>query len=161
VNLEIRYAQLEDAVPLKKWLLDPTILRWFPMIDEREVDDSIRIWMSYVPLKAGFTATIDGEPVGMANLYIHPFKKLAHQTLFSIVVDEKHRGKGVGRALLAHIAKVAKDQHKIELLHLEVYDGNPARRLYEREGFKMYGRHKKFIKIGNEYIDKIFMQKRL
>jgi putative acetyltransferase len=55
----------------------------------------------------------------------------------------------------------AKNQFKIEILHLEVYAGNPAIRLYERMGFKEFGRQPKFIKMDGEYIDKVMMQKEL
>jgi len=161
MTLELRHAGPEDIPYLKKFLMDPKILRWFPMANEAEIDDSVRIWMSYTKLKAGIAAVLDGHPVGLANLYIQPFQKLAHQCLFSIVVQDEHRGKGVGTALLTHLMKAAKEEHHVEILHLEVYDGNPAMKLYSKLGFEMYGRHPRFIKLENEYIDKIFMQKTL
>lgn len=161
MTIEIRHAEPEDAPFLKEWLSDPEILRWFPMINEAEIDDSVRIWVSYSRQKAGLTVLIDGKPCGMANLYIQPFQKFAHQCLFSIVVQGEHRGKGVGTALLTALMKLAKEQFNIELLHLEVYDGNPAIRLYERLGFKVYGRHAKFLKVGDKYFDKILMQRSL
>lgn len=161
MKVSIRHANLDDAPLLKKFLMDPKILRWFPMQGEAEVDDSVRIWMSYTKLKAGFVAENEGQPVGFANLYIQPFGKLRHQSLFSILVREDCRGKGVGTALLSHLMKEAKEEHGIEILHLEVYDGNPAQKLYAKLGFEVYGRHERFIKIGNEYIDKIFMQRTL
>lgn len=161
MSVAIRLAQEEDTVYLKEWLLDPTVLMWFPMENEREVDDSIRIWKGYIPLKGCYTATLEGRPVGMSNLYLSPFKKLAHQALFSIVVEEKSRGKGIGTALLAHVMQSAKKDHQIQLLHLEVYEGNPAIGLYQKLGFEMYGKHPKFLKMSDRYIDKICMQKRL
>lgn len=150
-----------DAQELKRWLMDPVILRWFPMCNEREVDDSVRIWMGYAKLGAGITALWEGVPCGMFNLYIQPFKKLKHTCLFSIIVDEKYRGKGVGKALIEQGQKLAKERFNIEILHLEVYQGNPAQRLYERMGFVVYGSQPHFIKDQGEYITKIFMQKNL
>lgn len=161
MNISVRDADPEDAVNLKQWLLDPEILRWFPMDNENEVEDSVRIWVSYAKQKAGLTALVDGKPAGMANLYIQPFKKFAHQCLFSIIVQSSQRGKGIGTVLLSELIKTAKERFNVEILHLEVYDGNPAIRLYERLGFKYYGRHAKFIKIGDTYIDKILMQREL
>jgi putative acetyltransferase len=118
--------------------------------------------MSYTRFNAGIAAEFDGVPCGLANLYIQPFKKFSHQCLFSIIVGEGFRGKGVGTALLKHLMKIAKEEFHIEILHLEVYDGNPAIHLYQRMGFKEYGRHPRFIKEENgTYVDKIFMQKEL
>ncbi len=159
--IEIRPAVPEEAPYLTRWLTDPTILRWFPMTDAREIDDSVRIWLGYSKFQSCFTAYIEGIPVGMSILYLQPYQKFAHQCLFAIIVDEKHRNQGVGKALMEHMMKAAKNQFHIEVLHLEVYAGNPAMRLYERMGFKEFGRQPKFIKIGEEYIDKIMMQKEL
>jgi putative acetyltransferase len=160
-KIHIRVTQLEDAEHLKQWLFEPGVLRWFPMFDEREVDDAVKIWVSYAKYEACFTAEIDGEPCGVMNLYIQPYKKLSHQCLFAIIVSEKFRNKGVGKALLEHAMKKAKEQFKIEILHLEVYDGNPAIRLYKRMGFTQYGIEPRFIRDQGEFINKIMMQKYL
>ena len=86
----------------------------------------------------------------MANLYIQPYEKLNHTCLFSIIVREDMRGKGVGGALLKQLMKYAKEKFKIEILHLEVFESNPARKLYERLGFKPFGYQAHFIKeMGN------------
>jgi putative acetyltransferase len=159
--IQIRPAEAEDGAVLSKWLSDPQILRWFPMQDAREVEDSIRIWMSYIKLRACFTATVKGEPAGMSILYIQPYKKFSHQSLFAIIVGEGFRGQGIGTALLEHTQHKAKETFNIEILHLEVYKGNPAIHLYERMGFQEYGVHPRFLKVGDEYIDKILMQKNL
>jgi len=161
MNVQIRKTRAEDAPYLTQWLAEPGILRWFPMIDQREIEDAVRIWMSYTKLHAGITAEVEGAPCGMANLYIQPFKKISHQCLFSIIVSEKMRGKGIGAQLIAHLKKMAKEEFRIEVLHLEVYAGNPAMRLYERSGFKEYGRHPEFLKEQGTYIDKILMQQEL
>lgn len=160
-ELTIRHASEKDTADLKRWLLDPVILKWFPMVNEREVDDAVRIWIGFAKIGAGLTAEWNGKACGMFNLYIQPFKKLAHTCLFSIIVDEKYRGRGVGQALLEEGEKLAKEKFGIEILHLEVYEGNPAKRLYEKMGFVTFGTQKHFIKENGEYIAKTFMQKTL
>jgi len=160
-NLTLRLAKEEDDVYLKKWLLDPEISRWFPMLDEPEIEDSVKIWCSYNKLNCGLTALWNNEPCGTCVLYLQPFKKLAHQCLFAIIVDDEHRGKGVGTKLLEDLIDLAKNRFSIQLLHLEVYEGNPAIHLYQRFGFTEYGKQNHFIKEDHTYISKILMQKRL
>ena len=86
---------------------------------------------------------------------------MSHQCLFAIIVDEKFRGKGIGAKLLRELMTLAKERFKLELLHLEVYQGNPAINLYKRLGFKEYGIHRRFMKDKGRYLDKILMQKNL
>lgn len=151
----------EDAPPLTQWLSDPNILLWFPMCDAREIEDAVRIWISYAKIGAGITALWNQEPCGMANLYIQPYQKQAHTCLFSIIVKEEMRGKGIGKQLLEQLMKLAKEKFHIEILHLEVYEGNPARRLYERMGFKEFGCQTRFVKENGKYRAKFFLQRPL
>ncbi len=159
--LSFRPTHLEDASYLQAWLSEPGVLRWFPMIDAREVEDAVRIWVGYSKMLAGLTAEWEGKPCGMANLYIQPYKKLKHTSLFSIIVDQQYRNKGVGQALILELERWAKEKFAIEILHLEVYEGNPARRLYERLGYKYSGEQRHFIKEDGKYATKVFMQKEL
>jgi len=114
-ELTFRLARLEDAPLLTQWLMDPQVLRWFPMTDLREVEDAVRIWVGYARIEAGLTAEWNGEPCGMANLYIQPYQKLKHTCLFSIIVNESMRGKGVGGALIKRLMQHAKEKFQIEV----------------------------------------------
>lgn len=161
-EITIRAGEESDEKDLIAWLSQPGVLQWFPLTDLREIEDAARIWVSYAKQGALLTALWDGKPCGIANLYIQPFKKLAHQCLFAIIVDDAYRGKGVGTKLLQSLIDLAKNQFHLECLHLEVYEKNPAIRLYERFGFVEYGKHKRFIKeTDGTYLTKILMQKQL
>ncbi len=160
-HLKIRFGEESDQKYLIEWLLQPGVLEGFPLADLKEIEDAARIWVSYSKYNAVLTALWDGVPCGIANLYLQPYKKLAHQSLFAIIVDEKVRGKGVGTRLMEELIALAKERFKLELLHLEVYEGNPAIHLYQRLGFVQYGFQPRFIKDQGRYIGKILMQKAL
>jgi ribosomal protein S18 acetylase RimI-like enzyme len=160
-SIHVRPSTEDEAPLLAKWIAEPDILRWFPMTDQREIDDAVRIWMGYTRMQAAFTAEYEDKPAGMAVLYLQTYQRFSHHCLFAIIVDASYRNLGIGKALIEHFEKAARDQFHIKLLHLEVYEGNPAIRLYERLGFKEYGRHPRFIKDQGKYISKILMQKEL
>jgi putative acetyltransferase len=160
-ELVIRLTEQEDGPHLARWLNDPEILIWYPMCNEREIEDSVRIWLGYCKIKSTFTALWNNEPCGMAVMYIQPFKKLAHQCLFAIIVSKEYRNRGVGKALIEELMKIAKENFKIEIFHLEVYQDNPAINLYRRLGFKEFGYQEHFIKEMGKYRGKIFMQREL
>ena len=159
--ITIRFGEESDQKFLIDWLLQPDVLQWFPLTDLREVEDAARIWMSYTKYHAVLTALWEGVPCGVATLYLQPYKKLAHQCLLAIIVDEQYRGKGVGTKLLTELTSLAKERFHLELLHLEVYAGNPAIHLYQRMGFIEYGQQRHFVKENGAYKSKIFMQKHL
>lgn len=160
-SLRLRLAEEADESCLIEWLSQPGALSWYPLANLREIEDAARIWMSYSKFGATITALWNGVPCGIATLYLQPYKKLAHQCLFAIIVEEKHRGRGVGACLIQELEALGKEKFHLELLHLEVYEGNPAIRLYERQGFKQYGVHRNFVKEGDQYRNKILMQKSL
>ena len=56
-----------------------------------------------------------------------------------LFVAEAARGRGVGTRLLAAVAERARIEGRVEV-RLDVVDGNRARALYEREGYRATGR---------------------
>ena len=162
INLRYEVSVEEEIPTLVAWLLEPDILRWFPMVNELEVEDACKIWIGYYGKQFGSAFTVFQEDtiVGFFAFYLSPVEKLKHQTLFSIIVHPEHRGKGIGKKMLEEIKTRAKRDFQIELLHLEVYQENPASRLYTSVGFEEYGVHRNFLKEEDgSYRDKILMQK--
>ena len=161
-DVEIRFTEAGDAPYLKEWLMEPGILRWFPMIDEVEINHAVNLWIGFSRYKCSLTAAVDGVPSGLCTLYLQPYRKLAHQCEFGIIVSPDCRNKGIGTKLLTHTIQLAKETFNIELLHLQVYSENPAINLYRRFGFKEFGEQTQWIKEENgEYTGRIFMEKYL
>jgi len=157
----IRLSEIQDGEMFKHLLQQPGVLEYFPIYDLREIEDAVRIWEIFCKKGASITSIIDEVPCGLAFLNLQAYKKFAHQCLFTIIVDEAHRNKGIGTKLLHELFKLSKELFNLEMLHLEVYETNPAINLYRRLGFTEFGRHPKFIREPDRYIDKIFMQRDL
>ena len=160
-GLEIRYTEQSDSPYLKQWLMDPAVGRWFPMADEVEIDDAVNRWIGFYRYRCSLTAVKDGVPCGLTTLYLQPYKKLAHQCEFGIIVGGEYRNQGIGSHLLHHLIHLAKDTFRIELLHLQVYADNPAIHLYSRFGFKEFGKQTGWIKDDGQFVGRIFMERTL
>lgn len=158
-GLQLRYTTMEDGPHLHEWLLEPGILRGFPMAEPIEVEDSVKHWIGFSKYKSSLTAVVDGKPCGIATLCLMPYRKLAHQCLLSIIVSKEQRNKGVGTILMNNLIHLAKHYFRIEVLYLEVYEGNPAISLYRRFGFNEIGFQKHFMKDQGEYIGKVIMER--
>lgn len=149
-----------DQYYLSRYLMDPSVLDFFPMSNMTEVQEALKIWLYYARKGQAYTIEVNYKPAGMAILYVNAFEKLAKQSLFAIVMGEKFRGKGYGSLLMKHLMREAKHTYGITNLHLEVYEGNPAYSLYKRLGFKDYGVHKKFMReqCGSKLKSKLMME---
>jgi RimJ/RimL family protein N-acetyltransferase len=158
-GIELRYTEPEDAKYLKAWLMEPSVMCWFPMADEVEIDDAVMRWIAFHRYKCSLTITKDGIPCGIATLYLQPYRKLAHQCEFGIIVGTGYRNMGIGSYLMSSIMHLAKEKFKIELLHLQVYAENPAMNLYKRFGFKEFGRQNSWIKEKDRYVGRVFMER--
>ncbi len=93
----------------------------------------------------GFVAEEHGQPVGAAWIRVFTRERPGYGFLdttipeLSIAVVPARRGSGIGLALLtATLAAASQAGHPAVSLSVEV--DNPARRLYERVGFKTVGR---------------------
>jgi RimJ/RimL family protein N-acetyltransferase len=159
-ELTIRYTTDDDAPFLREWLAEPGVLRWFPVVDAPEIEDTIQRWIGFGKYKCSLTAEWDGKPAGIATLWLMPYRKLAHQCQFGMIVGKQFRRRHVGVALINNLIQLAKQRFNIELLHLEVYEGNdPAIALYQQFGFKEFGRQGAWIKENGEYLGRIFMER--
>jgi RimJ/RimL family protein N-acetyltransferase len=158
-GVDIRYTEPDDAKYLKAWLMDPSVMCWFPMADEMEIDDAVMRWIAFHRYKCSLTILKDGVPCGIATLYLQPYRKLAHQCEFGIIIGTGYRNMGIGSYLMSSIMHLAKEKFKIELIHLQVYAENPAMNLYRRFGFTEFGRQDSWIKEKNRYVGRVFMER--
>jgi ribosomal protein S18 acetylase RimI-like enzyme len=110
---------------------------------------------------AAFGAFHDSEIVGVAGLLIREGRKEAHKALLvGMYVRPSARKAGVGRRLVETILEFARP--RVELIQLAVVSNNgPARRLYERLGFREYGLENKALKQDGHCYDELLMAKDL
>jgi ribosomal-protein-alanine acetyltransferase len=89
-----------------------------------------------------------GRLIGYVLVSFHPRAKPAR--IYSLAVAQAQSRRGVGRELL-HAAERYARAHGRQSLRLEVrYDNAAAIALYEREGFRAFGRHPGYYADGAE-----------
>ncbi|MEO0973507.1 MAG: GNAT family N-acetyltransferase [Pseudomonadota bacterium] len=104
-----------------------------------EVRESLVPGLRATPGAVTFLAYENDEPLGLANCFVAyaTFKARPLLNVHDLAVLPAARGRGVGKALLDAAAAKARGLGACRVT-LEVLETNPARRLYEREGFE-YG----------------------
>jgi ribosomal protein S18 acetylase RimI-like enzyme len=74
--------------------------------------------------------------------------------IYGVYVRAAHRGKGVGRALIAEVIERVRRDSTVEQILLTVATGQEAaRKLYQSFGFEIYGTEPRSLKIDNTYVD--------
>ncbi len=102
-----------------------------------------------------FGAFLDGELVGIVNLFRHTRSKTRHKAILGgMYVAPEARGHGVGKVLLTTVIDQARSLAGLEDLTLAVTVGNPAARaLYIGAGFVPYGVEPRYIRVDQHYYD--------
>jgi ribosomal-protein-alanine N-acetyltransferase len=101
-------------------------------------------------LRAGCTyyaARAGGALVGYAGIGFVAAPPQAEAEIHNIAVDPAYQGQGVGRRLLQGLLAVA--DASAAVVFLEVHTENePARKLYESEGFTVVGTRRRYYRSG-------------
>jgi len=158
VDLDIRYTYVTDISYLKKWLDVQSMLHWFPMTTEKEVEDMVQSWMGMSRYGAALTATCEGIPCGMGVLFLMPYKKVAHHCAFMLLVDPHYQKQGVGTSLIKNLKHLAKTYFHLELIHIEIYEDNPILSLLLKLDFHEFGRQEGFVKEERLVLGRILLE---
>ena len=133
--LTIRDARLEDSASIAALLGQlgyPTHAEAVAARVERLVAAADRL----------VVAEVDGEVVGLADVHVSP--SLEHDRpaakLAALVVDERHRGAGIGRALVAAMEAEARARGCAVLFLTTAERRADAHAFYERVGLVYTGR---------------------
>jgi len=97
---------------------------------------------------------VDGELAGGLSCKGGTRKTTRHTTTLGVSLLKKHRGQGVGRALMTAAVDWARGTGIVKRIELSVYCRNEvAIHLYKTLGFEIEGRRRKSVFQDGEYLD--------
>lgn len=99
--------------------------------------------------RANAVSLVEEDSAGLCGYVTVLFKRgTSLARLYSIAIDPRCRGRGVGERLLAAAEQAGRERHCI-VLRLEVHPQNArARRLYDRAGYREIGVYRNFYEDG-------------
>jgi len=135
-NITVRPATPDDASTILTFIRGLAEFEHEPLTSVKVTEaDIIRDGFGPTPRFESLIAELEGAPVGFALFFPNysTWEGVAGIYIEDLFVLDVARGHGVGRALMAHIAALAK-QRGAARVELSVLDWNPARAFYERLG---------------------------
>lgn len=96
---------------------------------------------------------VEGNPCDAANAadpvgFVLTRHGAGEEELLLIAVDPRHRGRGLGKRLIAHLFDRAKAR-STDRVFLEMRRGNPAEYLYRKTGFEPIGERPNYYRMSN------------
>lgn len=106
-----------------------------------------------------FGLFVEEQLAGVATLVKETHPKFAHKaSLVAMYITADHRRKGGAELMIKELIQFAR-AIELEVLHLSVVtDNHPARNLYKKLGFEIYGTERKAIKLQDRYLDEDHME---
>ncbi|MGE0825618.1 MAG: N-acetyltransferase family protein [Candidatus Binatia bacterium] len=145
MHTEIRLLTPDDTdalVRLRREALESEPLAFSASLeDDRGLDaDFVRQSLAETRDSAVFGAFSPGL-VGMVGVYRDPQRKAAHKAhIWGMFVQPAFRQSGIGDDLFSAAIRHVRGMPRVSQVHLGVSEtAEPARRLYERHGFKVWG----------------------
>ncbi len=157
MEFDIRYTYITDISYLRQWMRLPGMLNFFPMSNDKEIEDAIQCWIGFCRWYSSLTVTVNHTPVAIGTLFLMPYKKVAHHCLFKLIVDPKFQRKGIGSALLKNLKHLARNYFHLEAMNIEIFEGNPIKDLLHKYDFKEIIGQDKFVKEEGKYLPRIVM----
>jgi ribosomal protein S18 acetylase RimI-like enzyme len=161
VPMGIRQLTATDA--LKYWELRLEALKQAPEAFLTSYEDAIKRENPIAQVVSNLTTegnytfgAFDGDDlIGVVTLLQEKAEKIQHRAnIFAMYVTPQKQGLGVGEALLTEAINKAKSINAIEKINLSVVASNePAKKLYTKLGFKVYGLEEKAMKLNGVYLD--------
>jgi GNAT superfamily N-acetyltransferase len=132
----------------------------FPPVDRDEVTPVARRLIAGLDPAFGrlLLATVDGTLAGWLSLSRHRDRLVQHWgTVSRVQTHPSFRGLGVGTALMGYARQVARDEMRLEQLHLEARGGEGLEDFYGRLGWAEVGRWPAKLRFDHGDRDEVLM----
>ncbi|MEQ8437118.1 MAG: GNAT family N-acetyltransferase [Ilumatobacter fluminis] len=143
-SVSVRPAETADEERRRSWFAETKRVEFAPLglpeptlagLCDQQYDARVAGYSHQFPAAEHLVIELDGEPVGALIVDgLHEVHEAGTVVVVDIVIAEQHRHRGIGRRVLAEIVDTA-DRRGADV-ELTVAHGNPARRLYDRLGFR-------------------------
>ncbi|MBI2011969.1 GNAT family N-acetyltransferase [Candidatus Daviesbacteria bacterium] len=165
----IRYPTMDDLLPMLNFINTISVEQTFvrPQGEQftlEQEEDYLKDQLEKIEAKkvVKLIAFIDGKFVGTADIFMKAQVE-SHVGVFGIIVANGYRSEGIGRLLMENVIKESlKEMPQLRIVELSVFANNPlALDFYKKMGFIEFGRLPEGVLHRGQYVDHIYMYKKL
>lgn len=150
----------EDVNIYTKWMNDLDITKGFGGIGESASLNNCEHWFENISRQHHYAIVLDVSDEFIGVCGFNSIDHLRQVGEVSILIgDRKNRGQGYGTEALNLLIGYGFEYLNLNNIMLTVYDFNAdAIKLYEKCGFKVFGKRTKVMPLNGEYYDQIYME---
>lgn len=156
-SFDIRYSEMSDLSFLQRVFEVPKACDDFPFGPE-EKDEALKNWIGFSRFKASLTGIMNDTPCAIGTLFLMPYKKVAHQASFYLIVDPDYRRQGIGTSLVRNLAHLAKTRFRLECINVEFFEPSHLIPLLQKLHFASVFRQENYVKTDGERRPRIVME---
>lgn len=165
----VRYAEIGDTQDMCKYMntisQEQTYIRFqgeeiTPKEECEYMENFIKKMDEHLSVK--LVAICEGKIVGISDIKMND-KIASHEGVFGITVAKEYRGQGIGKRLMELVLQEAvKNIPQLRIVTLAVFGNNlTAYEMYKKCGFLEYGRLPEGIHHKGQYVDHVYMYKKV
>jgi putative acetyltransferase len=154
-SLQLRLRSGRDAEDLFELFNQRSVLESALMRDPFSSVEEVNLWLSRfaAPKRVELVTVCDDHCVGFGAVY-GLNDHFDHCGAIMLAVKDAFRGRGIGGRLLAALLRTARQPLGLRKLQLTVLTENQeAIGFYQRHGFDFEGRHRRFARRGDSFVD--------
>lgn len=157
-EFDIRYSTLEDLAALQEWFADPREREPFPFETDSETEDSLKNWIGFSKVQSSLTGELGNTICAIGTLFLMPYRKVAHQCSFYIIVAPVARRRGIGSSMVKNLLHLAKTRFRLESVHVEMIEPSHLEPILKRQGFTVFAKQDDFMKVNHRSRSRILME---
>ena len=156
---DIRYTEYADNLYLTMFLEQKENAPFYSPANNKECQMVVKNWIGFYRFRASLTATYKNIPIGLATLFLMPYKKVSHIAMLYIIVDKDFQRKGVGNSLLKNIEHHAINHFSLDSIHLEVVKGSMIEALLLKRHYTKLFEQEAFFHVHGKDVPRVLYEK--